>query len=335
MPEEQVIDKTQEFDVKAYLDDTNKAQEAARKGEAVPVKEEPKPKVEAKPIEEHVSRADRRAQNKLREEIGELRGRLAAYEEMGVNRPKEAAAEVKSDDPEPKREEFDSDEKFQRAIGRWEGRQGAKEIVSTAVETTRQEEEQATLQAHFKAMDAKAIADQKLIPGWEKDAEAAQEAADADETLQFGQATQPVFMGLLAASDVRSFVLNHFCKDEASLRKILALADVKDMPQRKEFKSGYEFNSALGRWAGPQIEAFRRLEGRIEKMYDTSKPLDKDPEKKLSAAERDALKPKPSESAVPRGGSGLDGTTPMVLADGRTINPAWLAKRNAEVGARP
>ena len=308
---------SEQFDAVAHIKAANEAESAIRAG-----KEAPKPEATKDPAvvperapegeQPHLPRSVRREINRLREEAGELRGRLKAYEELGINRPAAAkAAEATKEDPEPLRKDFGTDADFNRALGRWDARQEVSKAEAKAATKEGQKAEIDALRAEVEASEAKAQTDIKtLFPDWEAVSKA---AADDPEAPEFVPAEHPVLMTLLARSDVKAHLLYHFAKEPAVLEKLLAMT---------------------GKDQNKQIVAFHRLEGAVERLYA------KAPEKKAekaseTAAERDARKPRPSESVVVRGGTATDGAPSMLLADGKTINPAWKAARNAAAGLRP
>jgi hypothetical protein len=130
-------------------------------------------------------------------------------------------------------------------------------------------------------------------------------------------------MRLIATSDQKAFVMHHLAKHPAEMQKLLDL-------------TGKGTPADLDR----QASAFRRLEGRVEGLHSSAKNgTDKDDKKNETkppetAAERDARKNRPSESAAPRGGSAPVTDISPVLADGKTLNPAWKEQKNARAAAR-
>jgi hypothetical protein len=252
-----------------------------------------------------------RSQRRLLRQLGEAEGRAKAYEELikaGLTpaAAKAAAGEtVKTDAPtedkKPERAAFKTDAEFNEAIAAWSGRTEAQKALG-------RNQELESLRADLNAAAAKAQEDIKGLADWDQvQKEAVQEGPE------FVPADHPQLMLLIGKSDVQALVLYHFAKNPDELEKMLDLT--KKNPQE-------------------QIRLFHRLEGRVEGLYpkaaaaDTGKKEEAGQAKPKTAAERDALKHKPSESVAARGGSAPAGTIQPYLEDGKTVNPAWLAKRN-------
>ena len=264
-----------------------------------------------------VPRHIRRENNRLREEAAELRGKLAAYEALGV-KPNDEPAQPKGEaDPEPKQTDFGSEAEYMRALGRWEARQETAKQLSKRDEQTKEEKESIELQAHVREMDAKFQKDKELIPDF---AETAKEALENDE-LSYNAYEHPLLLGLIAHSDVRAFMLHHFAKEPADFQKMLKLKDD----------------------ANGLIAAFKRLEGKVESVYSKQEP------KKQEAAEasdkskdkaKDRTGPENTEQA--RAPKALPRPSTEVAARGGTAPPeepipgtkAWMDKRNAQTGGR-
>lgn len=304
--------ETQEFNVSEELRKRNEA--AAGKAPLVPTKTEElnktEPDKEERPSrsEKRLLHAERRAQNELREQIGELRGKLQAYEEMGL-KPKPAEVPRGAEDPEPQRKDFANDGDYNRALGRWDARQEAGKLVAKVEEKQTQESQLNSLREEIAAAEERAQAEIKeLFPDWDEVSKAAQEDDDAPE---FVPAEHPLLMMMLARSDMKARILYHWAKNPEALESLLEMKG----DQNKLFP------------------AFHRLEGRVEKLYDAIQEPKKDD--KPTKAERDAALPKPSESVTARGGTGDAGEPAMLLADGKTLNPAWKARQNAKAGVRP
>ena len=321
-----IIPGTDALDVKAHLEQRNAADQARREG-----KEVPKPAAAAEVVEEsavekphQASRSERRLQNRLREEIGELRGRLKAYEELGM-RPGSvppAAVAAPVTDPEPQRREFGTDAEYNRALGRWDARQEvakATERVETKLtEREQQAAELEQLRADIAASEIQAQADIKeLFPDWEQ---VSKDALDDPDAPEFTPAEHPMLMMMIARSDMKARVLYHFAKNPEALEGMLGMTKTPDR----------------------QIAAFHRLEGRVEKLYDKPKvaqaagkgqeerathPAEANAGRSKSTSESDARKPRPSSEVAARGGTAV----PEEPAVG---SAAWMAARNARTGGR-
>src|SRR5882672_8103674 len=103
-------EEPKQIDSAAFIQQRNTIQQAKIEGKEAPLVEKPadteKPKIETKPENDSaipIPRRARRELNRLRDEAAELRGRLAAYQELGVKPEVPRGTETKSDDPEPKR----------------------------------------------------------------------------------------------------------------------------------------------------------------------------------------------------------------------------------------
>ncbi len=322
----------------AQINERNAREHAIRTGQKPPEKQPaPEPKAKAapagnteKPEEDgetleqslpKMSRSARREINKYREEAAELRGRLKAFEELGVKpkaaetaKPGDAAADT--DDPEPTRDKFATDSEFDRALGRWEARQEAKKVVT---ESQASEKEVSDLQKSLDSMAAKKWADADLIPDWD---DAAKRAESMPE-LQCDWKEHRALQLRLLTSDTQAAICRHWVDHPEDFQSLLALSgDIV-----------------------AQDRAFTRLEGRVEKLYTTGEPTGKkvapaaDPKKsetkgsthpaegekpgRNSASENDARKPKPSSEVAAPGGSRVpDAPLPGTKE--------WVAMRNEQ-----
>ena len=318
---------TDQLDVKAHLEQRNAADQAHREGKEVPKPAEVAAAAEEPAAEKphQASRSERRLQNRLREEIGELRGRLKAYEELGMKPASVAPAAVASPvaDPEPQRKNFASDAEYNRALGRWDARQEvakATERVETKLtEREQQAAEMEQLRADIAASETQAQADIKeLFPDWEQ---VSKDVMDDPDSPEYKPADHPMLMMMIARSDVRARVLYHFAKNPEALESMLGMTKTPDR----------------------QIAAFHRLEGRVEKLYDKPKvaqaagkgqeerathPAEANAGRsKQSTSESDARKPRPSSEVTARGGTAV----PEEPVAG---SAAWMAARNARTGGR-
>lgn len=309
------------FNAIDYIHSANEREQASRSGKAV----EPKPVVEPKPAAavepkpadgkpavdpaagddthpDHAGRVSRSTRRLLRQ-LGEAEGRAKVLEEIVKSGKGEAAkpAAAAEEDPEPKQDKYTDFDAYTRDLTKWQARQETRKALSDT-------EQLEAYREQMRAMEAKAIEDKKLLPDYDQVA-----AAAAEDGPEFVPAEHPNLMGLLATSDVKAFVLYHLAKNPEELEKML---DLSSKP-------------------GEQIRQFARLEGRVEKLYGEKKP-DASGEKKPAetAAERDAKKARPSEAVAARGGSAPPGEVSPVLADGRTLNPAWKQQANDREGRR-
>lgn len=316
------------FDSAAYIKEQNERDQARREGKPVETKPDQAAVAEttaaaaAEPTVK-LSRSERRAQNLLRENLGAERAKrelleaeLAALKAKLEGTATTKPAEATDDDPEPKREAFATDAEYNRAAGRWDARQEAKKELAKRDTVVASAEQLKQLRDDIAAADAKAAEDKKLIEDWDAVAAA---AADDDEQPEFKAEDHPYLMRILATSDVKAFMLHHLAKNPKDMQKLLDLSG--DLPK--------------------QTEMFRRLEGRVERLHTSEKPVDKKNEQKPAetkvaetAAERDARKAKPSEAATPRGGSAPANDISPVLADGKTLNPAWKEQQNLRAQGR-
>lgn len=265
--------------------------------------------------EQHAPRSQRR----LLRRLGEAEGLAKAYKEIiaaglapapkpgDTAKPGDAAA--RTEDSKPERTAYKTDAEFNEAIAAWSGRQGAKAELGKTQELE-------TLRSELMAAGTKAAEDLKDLPDW-----GAVQKEAAEEGPEWNPSEHTQLMLLIGKSDQQARVLYHFAKNPEELEKMLALT--KSDPQA-------------------QIRLFHRLEGRVEGLYPkaassstakTDDASDRKPAVK-TAAERDALKHKPSDSVAARGGSAAQGTVSPFLEDGKTVNPAWLARRNERDGRR-
>lgn len=304
------------FDQAAYIRTENEKEAARRAGVPyVPPVAAPA-KVET-PEPPKLNRADRRALNHAQQQLGAEKARreiaeaaLAKLQTGGAPAPAAAAAAA-DEDPEPKRQSFTTDAEYTRAASAWDRRQEAKGVAAKATETATNQQALDALQAEIVAADTKAVEDRKLIPDWDAVRTAASESEDQPE---FTPDEHPYLMRMIATSDVKAFVLHHLALHPEDMEKLLDST-----------------NDLVA-----QTNIFRRLEGRVEKLHSSAPAAAKPAEKKPAEteAERDAKKAKPSEADAPKGGSAPSVELSPVLADGRTMNPAWKERENQRAAAR-
>jgi hypothetical protein len=305
------------FDQAAFIRTENEKEAARRAGVAyVPKVAEPAAAAAEPP---KPNRADRRALNHAQQELGAEKARREIAEaelaklKAAASTTAPAAAAVE-EDPEPQRRAFTTDAEYTRAVSAWDRRKEAKETAAQGAEAAANQKALEALQAEIIAADTKAVEDQKLIPDWDEVKKAAEESEDQPE---FTPAEHPYLMRMIATSDVKAFVLHHLALHPEEMQKLLA-----------------ESSDLVA-----QTSRFRRLEGRVEKLHSSAaKADDKKPAPAAAAveteAERDAKKAKPSEAGAPTGGSAPAMELSPVLADGKTMNPAWKERENARAAAR-
>lgn len=306
-----------------YIKNANEREQATREGKPIEPKPvaavEPKPAdakpEDAKPADdrtddehEHAGRVSRSTRRLLRQ-LGEAEGRAKVLEELvKAGKGESAKAAVVEEDSEPKIADFKTYEDYTKALSTWAARGETKKAVN-------ENEQLEAMREQFRAMDAKAAEDKKLLPDFDQ---VAQEAIE--DGPEFVPDEHPTLMGLLATSDMKAFVLYHLAKHPAEFEKMLALSKTP----------------------GEQIRAFARLEGRCEKLYgkEPTEKSDEKAEKKIeekkepTVVERDAKKARPSEAVAARGGSAPANQVSPVLGDGRTLNPAWKERANEREGRR-
>jgi hypothetical protein len=305
---EQAENTTATIDTKSFIANRNAADQARKEGKEAPAAPVAAADDSDAPVSHPKNRAERRAQARLLREIGELKGRLSAFEELGASRRVEPKAEapktIKADDPEPERAAFTDESGYLRALARWEGRQEARKQVTETVKATTEQQESQKL---INQMAEKAVEDFKLIPDWK-------EYVDDGNAVKFNPEEHPTLMGLLASSKQQAFVLYHLSKNPEIVKELLALTPTP----------------------GAQIRAFANLEGEVKMEYNHFRKAagGADPEKgkeakvpekaeqaRATAAEREIRKPKPSSEVVARGGT----PPPDEPAIG---SAAWMARRN-------
>ena len=305
--------ETPKFDPIAYQKQANEQEQAHRNGKPIvpPIAE--KPKEPEKPKEAHQSeneedrlpRRDRRTMNKLREEVGELRGRLQAYEELGITKAKSEAAPPSGEDaPKPQRAQYSTDAEYIEALGTWT----TERAIDKRAQTEAELEEERHLSALYAKMEEKAIEDSKLFPDWD----------DArEEALEKGfQITGKETLKAINTSEVKAHLLYYLVKNPKELKAL------NDTPEGS-FK----------------IRTIGKLEAILEKMYSTeeskkevvqasesedSKERTTHPAEAQAgrnSAVRDSGKPRPSTEVAARGGSAPPG-------DIRIGSPEWHAREN-------
>lgn len=318
------VETPKPFDAKAFIEARNakppapgmpqaeappKPAPAAKTEAAAPVTiEKPKDDDEAE-HETRVPRSVRRELNKLRNEAAEARGRLAAYQELqaaGATRSEAmkatglTSAEIDAN-VEPKREQFQTDADYYRALARFD----FKAELAKGSQTAAQDAQQREFMDSVGEATKKFQADVANFPDWA-------EAQEAMEDVQIDTKEQLAFVALIAQSDQRAAMLYHFSKHTDELEAMFKLSP------------------------NNLIKAFHRLEGRVESLY-AKKPSEAaqasgetsedrtTPEKPVkgaqTAAERDVRKPKPSAEVAAHGGSAPP-ETPVIGS------AAWLAMRN-------
>jgi hypothetical protein len=310
------------FDQAAFIRTENEKEAARRAGvpyvakAAEPAATAATPAAAAEPAKPN--RAERRALNHAQQELGAERARREIAEaevarlKAAASQPAAAAAAAADEDPEPQRRAFTTDAEYTRAVSAWDRRKEAKAAEETTAVARANEQALAALRDEIAAADTKAVEDRKLIPDWDEVRKAAEES---DEQPEFTPAEHPYLMRMIATSDVKAFVLHHLALHPEEMEKLLA-----------------ESNDLVA-----QTSRFRRLEGRVEKLHSSAQKAD---DKKPAAApveteaERDAKKAKPSEAGAPTGGSAPAMELSPVLADGKTMNPAWKERENARAAAR-
>jgi hypothetical protein len=301
------------FDQAAFIKARNEGKPVDTKAvEEAPVVKKPAAAEETQPVK--VPRHIRRENNRLREEAAELRGRLAAYEALGVKPNGEPPKTKGETDPEPQQAQFATEAEYNRALGKWEARQEAAKIIGKRDEQSKEERETAELQAHVKEMDAKFQADVKLIPDWEEVRKANLEDEDAPK---YDTVKDALLIGLLAHSDVRAYMLHHFAKVPTDFQKMI------------DFRGD---DNGL-------IAAFKRLEGKVETVY-SSKPEAAQASDKSKGESKERTGPENTEQA--RAPKAAPRPSTEVAARGGTAPPeeplpgtkAWMEKRNAQTGGR-
>jgi len=293
------------FDPKAAIAQRNGAESERRNPPQVPslpVKaEEPVVVPPPGPAPEHLPRSARRELNRLREEVGELRGQLKAYREIqpaAVTPPKPVVTDSK-----PKREDYKSDAEYAGEVGAWTARQ---EVGKTAAEQAQAAELREKLTA---AIDAKPAQIEALGEDWDKYQEAGEELkVDSDNVrMLFATSEQAVFVG--------AYFIDH----------------PKLWEQFTELPDG----------SLRQLEFFRRIEGKAEILYSKRKPAQGSPPEKdrkdsaeadeagrpAASTDHSARLPRPSKEASAPGGT-------SVPAEPKTGSAAWIAARNAKLSGR-
>lgn len=280
--------------------------------EAAPKTEDDDDKpLEGDQAEDHpgMSRRDRRRMNQLIKDAAMARGRAEAYEQFLKNgkvgeAPKEESVKA---EVEPKREDFKTDAEYAAAVARFAAKQETKSATAQADAVK-------AMQADLDVANEAYKEQVKLIPDWDK-------VFAKVKDVQLSENAQT----LLATSEFSAFIIEYFANNPDAV------------------KTFEELNSNIVK----QRAFFHRIEGRVETIYNDRKAKaeeaakgkkdDKvdDKKEKPSQAERDLKKAAPSESITPKGGTQTNGDIPMMMEDGKTLNPAWKAARNAATGVRP
>lgn len=306
------------FDPQTYIKEANEREAARAAGKAV----EPAAataKTDDAAVRPKLPRSAVRQMNELRERAARAEERAKVIEELGLTKPQtektaaagtsgEAAAVV---DPEPMRKDFGSDADYHRALGRWDARQEASKVIE---KKTTDEGQIAQYRQALEEANAKFDADKATLPDFDELTAAVIEEEKNGDRPTFNVADHPIFLALVAQSDQKAFILHHFAKNADALKAFLELE-----------KNPVQL-----------IAKFNRLEGRMEKEYDASEKKQK--AKGKSAAELDAAKPAPSESATVKAGTAAPGKVETTITDGkgrRIMNPEWLRQENEKRGVRP
>lgn len=283
------------FDSAAFIAQRNAATKV------IPQVAKPEPVVEqaTEPVVEapkpHLNRAARR----LREQLAEERGRRMALESF-VQNGNRAQVEVKQQAPvvdqEPNRNDFKTDAEYAAAIARYHVKQ----------ETGKISQENEVLQAikqEYQEANASQEEHVKLIPNWEKVVKGAE---------KLDLAGQEFLPGMLATSDVRAFVVEYLVDNPKDWERLISYKG--DAIKQRDF--------------------FKRIEGKVEVVYDKRKAeqaalaekSEKGPEKTEQVSGKTAapvkVLPKPSSEVSAKGGT----APPSEPAVG---SAAWMAQRNA------
>jgi hypothetical protein len=372
-PTERQQEQEKPFDAKAFLAARNAADISRRTPlpAVAPKKEEPKaavvtpaavepPKpgkpaeaVEAKPAAEEtqkpaesddevqpahrMSRSERRAMNRLREEVGAERAKREMLEQeleklrsQQNGRPAVATASgaptvaPPSDDLEPKQETFNTEGEYLRALAKWEGRQAARTELAKRETAEADSADRQRFVATVREMDEKAAKDRELFPDWEDKTEEAKE-----ELAGLTWSADTTFAGLMATSDQRTALLYHFVEHPNVLKKLLELSDNPGEQIRQfarlegkvEDLYGKPEADKNGKTAAPAAQAAPKVEAKPQpQAEDRNQPADGDKPGR-TAVERDLHKPKPSSEVSAPGGSAAPPEPPIGSA-------AWIARRN-------
>ena len=317
--------QTAEFDPKRFLEERNSADALKREGKEVPgkpasveAKTEVKPEVHDEEDGEHgpsprASRSQRRRENQLLREVGELTGRLSVLEQLLTKNGQSAenrAVKEENTDPEPQRENFQTDAAYNRALGRWDARQEATKAVETVKTEQKQSEEQRQYNETVTTMAAKCAEDIKEIADWD---EWQKKSADDENQPEFKLDEHPILASLLATSDQQARILRFWAEHPKSIQRMLELTP----------------NSGL------QIREFAQLEGRVENLYKkAAQASEEDPKDRTHPAEaapkgeagRPAVaevshKPRPTTEVTAKGGSPAPSEPPIGSKE-------WMAMRN-------
>ena len=307
------------FDPKEFIRKANEREAAIRSGkqpipEEKPVAATAQPSVEQTPqgrrARERAYREALRTQGALEERASRAEAELERLRKSGETPPPTVAKPP--EDSEPQRTAYKTDAEYMRALGRWEGRQGAREEVQKIERTEAQKAQLAAYQAAARSASEKYQEDKKQFEDWDD------VIAEAEETpaLDFNFDEHPVLMSLIALSKNRAAWYYHCAKNPEAFKELLAL---KNRPE-------------------DLIAAFKELEGEVKVLYRKEKKEAKVEEKAKTAAERDAAKPAPSESVRVSTGTAAPQATPRTIKgkNGRdTVNPQWMREENERLGVRP
>jgi hypothetical protein len=304
-----------------FMRNANEREAAAREGktpelkppaaEAKPPEAKPEGEPEAETESHRVSRSTRR----LLRQLGEAEGRAKVLEELvlaGKSAPGKApeAAEKKDEDPAPKQADYSDFDAYHADLTKWQARQEVGKQMAV-------QQELKALEERLAVVDKQAREDAKLLPDFQAVAQEAEKAVENGEAPVFdtGAPEHQQLVYLLETSDLKAFILYHLAKNPEEMEKALELSQ---KPQE-------------------QIRWFHRLEGALEREYRDLRAAKKSVDEKkppASAAERDAKKPRPSESVAVHGGSAPAVQVSPVLEDGKTLNPAWKDRANEREGRR-
>ena len=245
----------------------------------------------------------------------ETRGRLKALEDMGaIPKKEEPKVEAKPEDPEPQLKDFKTEAEYNRALGRWEGRQGAKEVIGKQAETDKSKAEFETFKAELETRAQQSQEDAKLIPDLDDVIKSSEKLAEEGKRVLVDWSKHQTLAVLLAKSSQQAFLLDYFARKDEGDQELRDLLDLTDKPAE-------------------QVAAFHQLEGWIKRSYraTVSKKPEEKPEKakKESAEDAAAKLPRPSSQVGAKGGNAPRvGELSPTLADGHTINPDWKVEMN-------
>lgn len=177
--------------------------------------------------EQHKSRQWRRL-DRWRTRAIEAEARLKAYQEFGA---RETRQEVKQEDNEPKREQFNSYEEFIEARAAYKAEKVAEEKARKIIDESRKKSEQERTQSEQAEVNAKFDAHYQKAADEIEDFEDVMSDQESVASLGrvFGPSKHLMTQAIIEAGDKGPLILYHLAKNPAEVERIAKLSPAKQV----------------------------------------------------------------------------------------------------------